>query len=433
MAFDLNPNDNNSQPTDIFEKAIAASIKTKGYDRDLAWEHLDELAFLSETAGAVITQKIYQELPKISSATVMGSGKLEEIKQIVKDEDIKILIFDDDLTPAQVRNLEKALGIKVMDRSCIILDIFASRAKTTEAKTQVELAQLQYLLPRLTRMWTHLSKQFGGVGARGPGETQIETDRRLIRLRIQHLKEKLKTIDVQKQQQRKGRTELPRFALVGYTNAGKSTLMNHLTNADVYVEDKLFATLDTTVRQFELPSGQKALLSDTVGFIRKLPTHLVASFRSTLTEAIEADILVHVVDVSHEGFREQIDVVNKTLEHLKIADKPVILTFNKIDAISDISEHRALQKEFPDSIFISAKRGINIESLTELMQEKYNRFNNLYDLFVPYAKSELISGIYSNYEILERSDDDNGTSLKVKIPANKEQMFQNVFSEYIVA
>jgi GTP-binding protein HflX len=282
-------------------------------------------------------------------------------------------------------------------------------------------------------MWTHLSKQFGGIGSRGPGETQIETDRRLIRLRIQHLKEKLKTIETQKEQQRKGRSEFPRFALVGYTNAGKSTLMNHLTGAEVYIEDKLFATLDTTVRQFDLPSGQKALLSDTVGFIRKLPTHLVASFRSTLAEAVEADILLHVVDVSHKGFREQIDVVNKTLEHLKISSKPMILTFNKIDAIEDIREHRLLQKEFPDSIFISAKRGINIENLLNLMQEKYNRFNNIYLLLIPYSQSHLLSGLYTNYEILERADDDRGTTLRVNIPASKELMFKNTFSSYIVA
>ncbi|HOK14733.1 MAG TPA: GTPase HflX, partial [Candidatus Kapabacteria bacterium] len=295
------------------ERAIACSVKVKGSNREEAMEDLDELVFLAETAGAEIIHKIYQELPKINSATVLGKGKLEEVKQIVKEDNITLIIFDDNLSPAQVNNLEKELNIKVTDRSSIILDIFATRARTNEAKTQVELAQLQYILPRLTRMWTHLSKQYGGIGTRGPGETQIETDRRIIRLRIQNLKEKLKEIELQKKEQRKKRSEMPKFALVGYTNVGKSTLINTITNAGVYVEDKLFATLDTTVRQFSLPSGQKALISDTVGFIKKLPHNLVASFKSTLMEAMEADVLLHVIDVSHKLFREQIETVNKTL------------------------------------------------------------------------------------------------------------------------
>jgi len=414
------------------EKAIAISAKRKGSDRDLAWQELEELAFLADTAGAGVVQKIYQELPKISSSTVIGSGKVAEVREIIDADGITLAIFDDDLTPAQVRNLEREFNIKVMDRSGIILDIFATRAKSNEAKTQVELAQLQYLLPRLTRMWTHLSKQYGGLGTRGPGETQIETDRRIIRLRIQHLKDKLDNIAVQKQQQRKGRDELPRFALVGYTNAGKSTLMNTLTDADVYVEDKLFATLDTTVRQFDLPSGQRALISDTVGFIRKLPTHLVASFRSTLAESIESDILMHVVDATNPNFRDQIDVVNSTLESLKIQDKPTILTFNKIDELEDLVGRKALEKEFPDSIFISAKRGINIENLLELMQSKYSRFNNFYELSIPYTESENIAKLYSNFEVKDRNDDDFGTIIKVKVPANKEMLFKNQYSKYFI-
>ncbi|MEJ5246032.1 MAG: GTPase HflX [Bacteroidota bacterium] len=413
------------------ERAIACSVKVKGSNREEALEDLEELVFLAETAGAEIVHKIYQELPKISSATVLGKGKLEEVKQIVKEENISLIIFDDNLSPAQVSNLEKELNIKVTDRSGIILDIFATRARTNEAKTQVELAQLQYILPRLTRMWTHLSKQYGGIGTRGPGETQIETDRRIIRLRIQNLKEKLKEIELQKKEQRKKRSEMPKFALVGYTNVGKSTLINTITNAGVYVEDKLFATLDTTVRQFSLPSGQKALISDTVGFIKKLPHNLVASFKSTLMEAMEADVLLHVIDVSHKLFREQIQTVNKTLEELKINEKPTIMVFNKVDMLDDITIHRALKQEFADSIFISAKRGINIESLLELMQEKYNRFHNIFEVNLPYEKSELVSHLYDNYEVQERLDTETSMVFKVKIQAEKEKYFENIFGKYI--
>ena len=413
------------------EKAIAIAVGKKGSDRVQAFEFLDELAFLAETAGADVSQKIYQELPKPSSATAIGKGKVEELKQIVEDEKITLLIFDDDLTPVQVRNLERELNIKVMDRSGIILDIFASRAKTTEAKTQVELAQMQYLLPRLTRMWTHLSKQYGGIGTRGPGETQIETDRRLVRDRILVLKDKLKDIATQKQQQRKGRESVPKFALVGYTNAGKSTLMNLLTEADVYVEDKLFATLDTTVRGFELPSGQKAILSDTVGFIRKLPTHLVASFRSTLAEADEADIIIHVVDISNEAFRDHIQVVAETLESLKIIDKPTIMVFNKIDTLESFDGFNQLEKEYPNSIFVSAKRGINIHSLLSLFQNKYNEHSSIFDLIIPYANMEVVSRIYDQYDILERNDDDEGTHLRVKIQREKVDLFTHYFEKFI--
>jgi len=413
------------------ERAIACSVKRKGSNREEALEDLEELVFLAETAGAEVVHKIYQELPKINSATVIGKGKLQEIKQIVKEDNIKLIIFDDNLSPAQVNNLEKELNIKVTDRSGIILDIFATRAKTNEAKTQVELAQLQYILPRLTRMWTHLSKQYGGIGTRGPGETQIETDRRIIRTRIQTLKEKLLEIEQQKREQRKKRSDIPQFALLGYTNAGKSTLMNTITDANVYVENKLFATLDTTVRQFTLPSGQKALISDTVGFIKKLPPNLVASFKSTLMEAIDADVLLHIVDVSHKLFRDQINTVNKTLEELKINEKPTILVFNKVDLLDDVSIHKALKNEFPDSIFISAQRGINIENLLTLMQEKYNRYNNIFEINLPYSKSDMISLIYESYEVIKRQDSDDGMIFKIKIPVEKEKYFFNKFSQYI--
>ncbi|MGE5481272.1 MAG: GTPase HflX [Chloroflexota bacterium] len=415
------------ETADKIEKALAISIKPKGCNRELALEHLDELEFLAETAGAEIIEKIYQELAEPNPSTVVGKGKLEEIAQIVKDNDINLVVFDDDLTPAQTRNLSTKLEIKVIDRSGLILDIFARRAQTLEAKTQVELAQLQYMLPRLTRMWTHLSKQYGGIGTKGPGETQIETDRRMIRTRIQRLKEKLAQIDMQRIQQRKGRLGIPRFALVGYTNAGKSTLMNAITDSSVYVENKLFATLDTTVRGFTLPSGAKALLSDTVGFIRKLPTHLVASFRSTLSEAAEADVIVHVVDISYEFFRENIAAVNETLESLNIKEKPLIIAFNKIDRLEHLYGLRAIEEEFPKSVFISAERGINLSALLERMQFEYEKQSNQKQLLLPYSKMDILSKIYDTLETLEREDTDDGILLKVKVPADKVSFYDSFF------
>ena len=313
------------------EKAIAIAFGKKGTDRELAFEHLNELESLADTAGAEIIEKVYQELAAPNPATIVGKGKIEEIKFLIETKEITLVIFDDDLSPSQLRNLENELEVKIIDRSGLIIDIFAKHAKSLEAQTQVELAQSQYLLPKLSKMWTHLSKQYGGIGTKGPGETQIETDRRALRMKIQRLKDKLKEISVQKEQQKKGRASLPRFSLIGYTNAGKSSLMNTISDASVFVEDKLFATLDTTVRAFNFPNGQKGLLSDTVGFIRKLPTHLIASFRSTLAEAADADILIHVVDVSHKYFREHIKVVDDTLEFLKLSEKPTLLVFNKID------------------------------------------------------------------------------------------------------
>jgi len=352
------------------EKAILIAVGKKSSDRNIVFEQLDELENLANTAGAEIIEKIYQELEFPNPATAIGKGKVEEIKQLMEDEHIQLVIFDDELTPSQLKNLENELKVKIMDRSSLILDIFSKHAKTIEAKTQVELAQYQYLLPRLSRMWTHLSKQFGGVGTKGPGETQIETDRRAIRNRIKLLKEKLEQIAVQRHEQQKNRSNFPRFAFVGYTNAGKSSLMNLITKADVLVENKLFATLDTTVRSYRFESGKKILISDTVGFIRKLPAHLVASFRSTLSEAVNSDVLLHVVDVSHPQFHEHIATVNETLEQLKISKKETILILNKIDLLEDISIIKSLEAEFPNSIAISAKRGININKLLETMESK---------------------------------------------------------------
>ena len=414
------------------ERGLIVSLGAKGSDRKLNFEYLDELASLADTAGADIIEKVYQELEKPNPKTVVGKGKVDEIREIIEDEDISVVFFDNELSPAQVKNLSNKLKVKILDRSALILDIFANHAQTTEAKTQVELAQLQFMLPRLSKMWTHLSKQYGGIGTKGPGETQIETDRRIVRDRIQRLKDKLEDISTQKEQQRKGRTSYPRFALVGYTNAGKSTLMNTLTDASVFVQDKLFATLDTTVRTFELPRGRAALLSDTVGFIRKLPTHLIASFYSTLAEAAEADILVHVVDISHEFFREHIKVVNETLKYLKIDKKPTILLMNKIDLVDEHEGLKMLEAEYPNSLFISAGRGINIQAMLDLFQKVYEESSNNYEMLLPYEKMDLVSKLYTVSEILNREDKDDGIHFELMVQPGNMEYFNHYFKEFII-
>ena len=352
-------------------------------------EYLDELAFLADTAGAHTMARFTQKMDYPNPRTFVGKGKLEEIKAYVEANDIGMVIFDDDLSTKQVSNIERELQVKILDRSSLILDIFAKRAQTAIAKTQVELAQYQYLLPRLTRMWTHLERQRGGIGMRGPGETQIETDRRIILDKISRLKDELGAIDKQKSIQRKNRGKLTRVALVGYTNVGKSTLMNVLSKSDVFAENKLFATLDTTVRKVTI-ENLPFLLTDTVGFIRKLPTHLVESFKSTLDEVRDADVLVHVVDISHPNFEEQIEVVNKTLRELcDGADKPMIMVFNKVDAFSyvpkddddltprtreniSLDELKAswMARMNDNCVFISAKKGINIDELKDKIYER---------------------------------------------------------------
>jgi len=417
--------------TEIKEKALAVALFPKGGDREKSFEYLNELILLAETANVVVINTIYQELEKAKKSTLLGKGKLEEITEFVLENNIDVVLFDNDLSPTQVKNIEKQINVKVIDRSGLILDIFASRAQTNEAKTQVELAQLKYTLPRLTNMWDHLSKQYGGVGMKGPGETQIETDRRLIKKRIELLKNKLITIDKQSYEKRKNRNTLPRFALVGYTNAGKSTLMEAVTQANVYIEDKLFATLDTTVRRFNLQNGKEALLSDTVGFIRKLPSHLVASFRSTLSEAREADFLVHVVDISHKYFRDQIETVNITLNKLGISYKNILIVFNKIDLMEEKEEITSIKEEFPNSIFISASRGINIISLQTMFQTKYDELSKKIDIFLPYNKSALASKLYSIAEITNQFNDDYGTKYSLKVQSDKQDMFENIYSEFI--
>ena len=361
-----------------------------------ALEHLEELRFLAETAGAKTERMFLQNLSVPNPKTYVGSGKIEEIRDYVKSKEISLVIFDDELSPSQLRNVEKILGCKILDRTILILDIFASRAMTYHAKTQVELAQLQYMLPRLTGLWTHLERQKGGIGMRGPGESQIETDRRIIGQRISLMKERLKSIDKQKRVQRGNRGQLVRVALVGYTNVGKSTLMNVLSKSKVFAENKLFATLDTTVRKVVL-GNLPLLLTDTVGFIRKLPQQLMESFKSTLDEVREADLLIHVLDISHSNFEDHYRVVNETLSEIDKSSKPTIVVFNKIDAYlppdneledSDgLSSIEALKKSWmaklgpQKSIFISAQERENMEELREIL---YNEVKEIFKVRYPY-------------------------------------------------
>ena len=370
------------------EKAILIGVITPEQNKNQAEEYLEELAFLAKTAGAIPVKKITQKLAVPNNTTFIGKGKIEEVKEIAKEMEVELIIFDDDLSPVQLRNIEKVLECKILDRSNLILDIFASRARTANAKTQVELAQYQYLLPRLTRMWTHLERQKGGIGMRGPGETQIETDRRIINQKISLLKKQLEKIDKQKITQRKGRGNMIRVAVVGYTNAGKSTLMNQLSKSEVFAENKLFATLDTTIRKVVI-ENLPFLLADTVGFIRKLPHQLVESFKSTLDEVRESDLLLHVVDISNPNFESQIEVVNQTLAEIGASEKPMVLVFNKMDAFSYIEkeeddltpktrEHFSLEdlqktwisKLEENTIFISALNKTNFQQLRKLLYEK---------------------------------------------------------------
>ena len=335
------------------EKAALVAVITNEQNHVQTNEYLQELDFLAHTAGAIAVKYFTQKLAVANPKTFVGKGKLTEIKRFIKDEDIQLVIFDDELGPSQLRNIEKELECKILDRSNLILDIFASRARTAHSRTQVELAQYQYLLPRLTRMWTHLERQKGGIGMRGPGETQIETDRRIIQDKIALLKKKLIKIDKQKAIQRGNRGALVRVALVGYTNVGKSTIMNRLSKSEVFAENKLFATLDTTVRKVVI-GNLPFLLSDTVGFIRKLPHQLVESFKSTLDEVREADILLHVVDISHPNFEEQINIVHKTLDEINAADKPSVMVFNKVDAFT-------YEKKDEDDLTPTTKANISLE------------------------------------------------------------------------
>jgi GTP-binding protein HflX len=375
----------------IKETAVLIGLATHSQDIDRTNEYLAELAFLVDTAGGVPVKQFTQKLDRADSRTYVGSGKLKEIHAWMQENPVDMAVFDDELSPSQIRNIENVLQCRILDRNNLILDIFARRAVTSYARTQVELAQNEYLLPRLTRMWTHLEKQRGGIGLRGPGEQEIETDRRILRYRISLLKDKLEEIDKQMATQRKSRRDMVRVALVGYTNVGKSTIMNVLSKSEIFAENKLFATLDTTVRKVVIET-QPFLLSDTVGFIRKLPHSLVESFKSTLDEVREADILIHVADISHRDFEEQINVVKQTLTDLKASDKPTIMVFNKIDA------YRFTEKEADDlrpstrenltleelertwmagdnlpSLFISATSRQNIDKLREILYQEVRK------------------------------------------------------------
>lgn len=376
------------------EKAILVGIINAGQDEAEVEDYLDELSFLTETAGAEPLKRFTQKLETPNPKTFVGTGKIGEIASFISENKVDIAIFDDELSPSQLRNIEKALNCRILDRTNLILDIFAGRARTSYARTQVELAQYQYLLPRLTRMWTHLERQRGGIGLRGPGETEIETDRRIIRDKISRLKTQLEKIDVQMAIQRKNRGKMVRVSLVGYTNVGKSTIMNMLSKSDVFAENKLFATLDTTVRKVVI-GNLPFLLSDTVGFIRKLPHNLIESFKSTLDEVREADLLIHVVDISHPGFEEQIKVVNETLVELGSSAKPSLIVFNKIDAFSftskdefdltpvtkenysleDLKKTWLASDKFSKTVFISARTGENAEELRKILYEEVKKIH----------------------------------------------------------
>ena len=407
---------------DIRERAIVVGV-APSTSRRQAEEYLDELELLADTAGADVIHKALQMKNRFDPAFYIGKGKVEEIALLAEENDISLIIFDDDLSPAQVRNLEKVINKKIVDRSGLILDIFASRARSNEAKTQVELAQLQYILPRLTRMWTHLSKQFGGIGTRGPGETQIETDRRMVRERISNLKEKLERIATQRATQRKARKEMHNISLVGYTNVGKSTLLNTLSHSDVFVENRLFATLDATTRQVELDAETKVLMTDTVGFIRKLPHHLIASFKSTLEEITEADILLHVIDISHPQMEDHITVVKNTIEDLGAGNKPVIYVFNKVDIIEERMMMKDLQSKYSPSVFIAARRGINITGLKEQLLHAISASFHEKTYILSSNDYKLLSQIHDLAEVTNQEFEDDKIKITVKVNAkNKEQL-----------
>ncbi|MCZ6632776.1 MAG: GTPase HflX [bacterium] len=402
------------------ERAILVGLSLPGVSLLETEDTLNELALLAETAGAEVVHRIIQDRTSPNPTFFIGRGKAEELAETVQTKKANVVIFDDDLSPAQTRNLETLLDVKIIDRSRIILDIFASRAKTRESQTQVELAQLVYMLPRLTRQWTHLSRQAsggstGGVGTRGPGETQLEVDRRATRRRIIILKHALERISKQRSVERKGRDDLFRVALVGYTNAGKSTLMKALSGADVLVEDRLFATLDSITRRVSLGYNREILLTDTVGFIKKLPHHLVASFRGTLEEAIEANLLLHVVDASHPACHEHIATVIDVLGDLDIAENPILMVFNKVDQIQDPDYQRVLESESPDGIFISAQTG---EGLDDLKWAIYNRLEDertTLNLQIPQSEGKLLSELYRIGEILNTVYEGNNVLLEIKL------------------
>ena len=419
----------NSILNDKKEKAILVAVKTRDITKEKAQEHLDELEMLAYTAGAETVFKVLQDRTKVDPAFFIGKGKAEELSELIELNEINLVVFDDDLTATQVRNLERLIERKIIDRSGLILDIFASHAKTNQAKTQVELAQLQYMLPRLTRAWTHLSKQYGGIGTKGPGETQIETDRRIIRTRISKLKQKLDKIELQQQTKSLKRKDFITASLVGYTNAGKSTLLNLLTNADVLAEDKLFATLDSTTRALELEGNKKILMSDTVGFIRKLPHNLVASFKSTLNVVRDAELILHVIDVSHPYYEDHIEVVENTLKELNCDKKPQLKIFNKVDAIEDKDKIDFIRNKYRGSILISALKGMNINSLQKSLIEFYERNFVEQTVSLPIEKTKSLSKIHNLAEVIETKYLDDLVNVTFRTSKENKNRIERIINE----
>lgn len=403
------------------ERALLVGIIHDDINTAVSEEHLDELALLAETAGAEVIGKVTQRLHKFNPQFLVGKGKADEIVNQAKELDIQLIIFDDDLSPAQSKNfMNLSQGLKVIDRGALILDIFRQHAKSREAKTQVELAHLEYLLPRLTRQWTHLERQMGGIGTRaGMGETQIEIDRRLIRTRISKLKKELEKIEKERLIQSRGRKHFFRVALVGYTNAGKSTLMNALSGADVFIQDQLFATLDTTIRQVELNESHQILLSDTVGFVRKLPHDLVASFKSTLMEVVDSDLLLIVLDASSIYVSDHFSTITTVLEEIGAHDKRHLVVLNKIDMVENKEELDKLKQTFPDSIMISAldklRLGELMSSIQTIMDENYETI----EVDIPFSDGKTISEIQVDMDVLEREYHDEGVRMIIKGPSNK--------------
>jgi len=382
-------------------------------------EHLEELARLADTAGAQVVGTLTQQLDRPHPGTYLGSGKVEELKLRIQELGATLVIFDDELTPAQGKNVEQVVRTRVMDRAELILDIFATRARSSEARMQVELAQLEYLLPRLTRMWTHLEKMRGGIGMRGPGETQLETDRRLIQHRIRILKERLADVERAREIQRQGRHTHFRVALVGYTNAGKSSILRHLANdRDVFVEDRLFATLDPLTREVEVGDGYTVLLTDTVGFIRKLPHHLVASFRATLAEAREADLLLHVIDSSHPAWEEQRDVVDGVLNDLGLSERPLTYVMNKMDAVPE-NEATAVRERvanlMPNSLFVSALAPGGLDSLKASLLSSLRTLRPVLEVQIPAANGRLITEVHRDGEVLDQQVNDDLIVLRARL------------------
>jgi GTPase len=402
------------------ERALLVGAPLKSVPAELTGEHIEELGRLVDTAGADIVGSLTQRLDAPHPRFRVGEGKAEELRDLAESTDATLIVFDEELTPAQGKNLEQFTGVRIMDRAELILDIFATRARTAEAKMQVELAQLQYLLPRLARMWTHLSRVRGGIGMRGPGETQIETDRRMINHRISRLKEDLQRVATQRATQRKGREHMMKAALVGYTNAGKSSVLRALSGTDVHVEDRLFATLDAATRQVELGEGEEALITDTVGFIRKLPHHLVASFRATLEEAQEADLLLHVIDISHPGWEEQKEVVEEVLADLELSERDTVLVFNKVDRLTHDEEEAWRQRataSYPNrSVFVSTVEAGGVEPLRDLLRERAQSSKPQVRIIVPAAEGAVLAEIYREGEVLEREDEGASIRLRVRLP-----------------